>query len=209
MVNIQNRIKSDFRRFSNAGIECNGWEDNFECVYEGRPEDRKGAFVLFDAWEENDLFMFRIFHIDKDLPITLKGENFREVRDRKLKYIPDVCDETGEEKSYGEYLTTIYWESTSPKGKVEVCIDPETYGEMQVDWSDGIISDFHDLKCNFTVNPETGFYKLSEILTVRQRQQFALDDRYFKLKTILERENMIEGLNALNMNYILGYLKVD
>ena len=173
--------KEDFRLFRNGGCEWGSWDDN-SCL---EPHERSGACAYFDAWPVCGAMQFRVWHIKKDLHIELKGEGYK-IKKRECVYHPD--DFEGEDQS--TYCTTFVFNLTQPKGQVEVSIPSETMWDdnSSIKWGDGFIYDFDHRKSHLEIKA-VDHYEIKEILSSNQCQNFALQDRVLKLKSIVRKMN--------------------
>lgn len=169
----------NFRLFGEDSREWGSWDDNY--IFEN-PNDRGGAATYFDAWEECGSLQFRIWHIKKDLHIDLIGNGFNIV-ERKIKFHPDEF----QGMDYSSYCTTIIFQLTEPQGQVEVKIPDETFydDDAIIQWGNGIIKDFIGREAKLDIKA-LDHYKISEILTPKQKQNFVLEDRVDKLIKIVQ-----------------------
>ena len=191
-------MRGDFRLFTNDSCEWGDWEDN---SYFENPKDRNGACAYFDAWKSCGALQFRIWHIDKDLHIELKGEGFK-MRSRKRVYYQE---DDGEGNDTSCYCTTIVFRITNPQGKVEVVIPSETLyqDECSIRWDEQYIYDLNGRKAHLDIKAQD-HYEIKEILSVKQRQHYALQDRYHKLKSISRKMGRVDILRELDMAWISG-----
>lgn len=191
----------DFRLFGHHSCEWGDWEDN---SFLDDPNDRNGACAYFDAWATCSAMQFRVWHIDKDLKIEIKGEGFNLI-ETKSKFYPEEID--GQDCS--SYCSTFVFQLTKPQGKVEVVIPSETtYDDSSIRWDEQYIYDFSDRKAHLEIKAED-HYEIKEILSTKQKQKYALDDRYHKLKAIARKMNRYDLIHQLDMAWIGGDFRVE
>ena len=195
-------MRDDFRRFRNGECEWGYWEDNY--CYDD-PNDRNGACAYFDAWPTCSAMQFRVWHIKKDLHIELKGEGFK-IKNREREYHQS---DDGEGKDTSSYCTTIIFQLTAPQGMAEVSIPSETLyqDKSSIRWEDGFIYDLDDIKAHLDIKA-FDHYEIKEILTIRERERFALSDRVYKLKSIARKMNRGDILWQIDMAQIQGDFRI-
>lgn len=195
-------MRDDFRLFSDGSCEWGDWEDNFEF---DDPNDRNGACVYFDAWPSCSAMQFRVWHIDKDLKIEIKGEGFKLI-ETKSKFHPEDI----EGKDCSSYCSTFVFQLTKPQGKVEVVIPSETTyeDECAIKWDLHHIYDIGGRRAHLDIK-SVDHYEIKEILSTKQKQKYALEDRYFKLKAIARKMNRHDLIRQLDMARIGGDFRVE
>ena len=170
---------NDFKKFAENGVETSGWDS----IYDVNPDERSGAIIFFDAWKSCSTFQFRVFHIEENYNIELKGKGFEELsRQTQFKHWKGL---EGEELPHGEYLTIIVWKIKDTVGEVEVKALSELpyWAEPIVKWGDFKIKDFFDNECTYSIDQNKNFH-LKECLTQKESKQYALDDRVELLHSI-------------------------
>ena len=197
-------MRGDFRLFGHDSCEWGDWEDN---SFFDDPNDRNGACAYFDAWATCSAMQFRVWHIKGDLKIEIKGEGFK-VIETKSKFHQDEFED-GQDCS--SYCSTFVFQLTKPQGKVELVIPSETLhfdNECAIKWDDHYIYDIGGQKAHLEIKAED-HYEIKEILSTKQKQKYALDDRYFKLKTIARKMNRYDLIHQLDMAWIGGDFSVE
>jgi hypothetical protein len=200
-------MRGDFRLFGEGSCEWGVWEDN---TFFDDPNDRGGACVYFDAWANCSAMQFRVWHIHKDLKIEIKGEGFNLI-ETKSKFYPD--DDLGEENTAdcGSYCSTFVFQLTKPQGNVEVVIPSETLyfdDECSIRWDEQYIYDMKGRKAHLEIKSED-HYEIKEILTNKQKQHYALEDRCYKLKSIARKMNRYDLVHQLDMAWIAGDFRIE
>lgn len=191
----------DFRVFGDGGPNFGCWDENFHF---DDPNDRGGAVAYFDAWSECDSVQMRIWHIDKDLKATFNGEGFK-ITKSETKFYPDDLDG----KDCSSYCTFHTIKITEPSGHIEVTVPNETtYDDNIIRWGNGKITDFNGRKAHFKkINDD--HYKFNEILTLKEKQNYVIEDRYHKLLKIVRKMNRLDLYHQLNMAHISGDFRVE
>ena len=188
----------DFRTFGRGGCEWGDWEESaFDC---DSPNDRNGACAYFDSWPECSAMQFRVWHIKEDLHIELKGEGFK-VTDTKTKFFPDDC----EGKDCNSYLTTIVFQIIEPQGRTEVVIPSEDIfqDECVIKWDKKYLYDLDGQKAKLDIK-SVDHYKIEEILTAKQRKNYALQDRTIKLKKIVRKMGRYDISSQIDIARMCG-----
>ena len=197
-------MRGDFRLFGHHSCEWGDWEEN---SFFDDPNDRNGACVYFDAWANCSAMQFRVWHIDKDLKIEIKGEGFKLI-ETKSNFYPDEFDDG---KDCSSYCSTFVFQLTNPQGKVEVVIPSETLhfdNECSIRWDEQYIYDIGGRKAHLEIKAED-HYEIKEIHSTKQKQKYALDDRYHKLKAIARKMNRYDLIHQLDMAWIGGDFRVE
>ena len=114
-------------------------------------------------------------------------------------------EDDGEGNDTSCYCTTIVFRITNPQGKVEVVIPSETLyqDECSIRWDEQYIYDLNGRKAHLDIKAQD-HYEIKEILSVKQRQHYALQDRYHKLKSISRKMGRVDILRELDMAWISG-----
>jgi hypothetical protein len=198
-------MKADFRLFGEGECHWGDWEDN---SFFDEPCKRNGACVYFDAWATCGAMQFRVWHIKKDLKIEIKGEGFNLI-ETKSKFHQDEFEDG---RDCSSYCSTFVFQLTEPQGKVEVVIPSETlcYYEDQcsIKWDEHHIYDMSGRKAHLKIKAED-HYEIKEILSAKQRQHYALEDRYHKLKAIARKIKRYDLVHQLDMAWVCGDFKVE
>lgn len=170
-------LKSDFRKFAQAG-ELVGGRDL---------DPKSGYHVVFDAWSQTYNFVWRVWSINPDLKVEVRGEGFEVVgRDRaSMKQSDWDDDEDKPEGEWEDYCHIIKWELRADAGYSEVFlpgIDP-----LRVSWSNGVMLDLEGNEARIVRRVD--HVRIVEILTAEERKSYALEDRIDKLMKMVRREN--------------------
>jgi hypothetical protein len=196
-------MRADFRLFTHDSCEWGDWEDNY---YFDDPNERNGACAYFDAWANCGAMKFRVWHIKKDLKIEIKGEGFNLI-ETKSKFHQDQFEDG---KDCSSYCSTFAFQLTKPQGKVEVVIPSETIHEDEcaIKWDKHHIYDLSGRKAHLEIKAED-HYEIKEIISTKQKQKYALDDRYHKLKVIARKMKRYDLIHQLDMAWIGGDFRVE
>ena len=110
---------------------------------------------------------------------------------------------------YSSYCTTIIFQITEPQGQVEVKIPDETFydDDAIIQWGDGIIKDFIGREAKLDIKA-LDHYKISEILTPKQKQNFVLEDRVDKLIKIVQGKSCPDLARDLFLAKARGEFKI-
>jgi hypothetical protein len=101
--------------------------------------------------------------------------------------------------------------SMTPMIEVVVVIPSETLDfddECSIRWDKKYIYDIKGRKAHLEIKAED-HYVIKEILSTKQKQKYALDDRYFKLKAIARKMNRHDLIQQLDMAWIGGDFSVE
>lgn len=190
-----------FKKFGWGEASFGDWEENF-----GKPmEEKSGACAYFDCWPSCSSFQMRVWHIKKDQHIKLTGRRFLTM-EKETKYIEEYCEHTKTDES--SYLT-IFTININAKlsGFIKVVVEGEDcYDNDTISWGKGKIKDFRGSEANLT--PVKGGYEVEEILTVKEAQNFAMQDRVDKLRQICMSLGYGNALYQLDRGKVLGDFKV-
>ena len=185
-----------FRLFTQGGVEFGGWDEN---PFLEDDQDRSGGVAYFDAWPQCTHFDLRVWHIKEDLKINLKGHGFT-ILNKESKHIPDSCEMTGRDLS--SYLTK-YSLTIESEGVLELELEGELpQDNNKLSWEGGTITDFRGREA--TYKEIQGGYELREVLSLKEREKFAIVDRVLKLEKMMKSMGDLETHQELILGRIHG-----
>jgi hypothetical protein len=199
-----------FRRFSRGDKFLGGRGDMIE------EAGQKGAMVIFDAWEKNNFFQYRLWHCTKDLEIKLGGSGFKEIERETISQVCQYwCHDTDKEMDFTDYCTTVRFSLSKTEGSVSVGTSEDCPLDevVSVSWSGGKIIDLDGEEAHLDFVSD--YYKTGEILTLSQRKYFVIEDRFNKLLKISrvqsvtllmnlyrERSDILNSANMSDEEYV-------
>lgn len=126
--------------------------------------------------------------------------------EKETKYVEEYCENTKTDES--SYLTIFTINiNAEHSGFIKVVVEGEDcYDNDTISWGKGKIKDFRGNEAN--LKPVKGGYEVEEVLTLKETQNFAMQDRVKKLREICMSLGLGEALYQIDMGRVLGDFRV-